>query len=75
MTPAANLNLLPVSMTSAANLLPILLVILDTGVNDTGSKFAVGVTDTGGILQFATGINDTGINRHRWQIMGTLSDC
>ncbi len=50
-----------------------------TGVNDTGGKFAAGINDT--VSKFATGIKDTGskfchrYQRHRWQIMGTISGC
>jgi hypothetical protein len=59
-----------------------------TGVNNTSingtvatfATFTAGVVDTGG--KFATGVNVTGSNfaarvhqQHRWQIMGTRSNC
>ena len=37
------------------------------------STIFASVIDTGG--KFATGVNDTGGKRHRWQIMATISGC
>jgi hypothetical protein len=65
-------------------------VEIAAGINDTGGKFSTGINATGGKFchpfpcvvdtggKFATGVNDTGSNRyqrHRRQIMGTISGC
>jgi hypothetical protein len=70
----------PVSATLVANFYTIFASVVDTG-----GKFATGVNDTGG--KFAAGVNDAGrylrhrrqichrCQRHRWQIMATISGC
>ncbi len=81
-TPAANLP--PVSTTPAANFATSFPCAVDTGgkfatgVNETGGKFAAGVNDAGGKLP---PVSTTGrqichrCQRHRWQIMRTISGC
>jgi hypothetical protein len=68
-TQAANLP--PVPTTPAAN-----FATISPCVVDTGGKFATGINDTGG--KFAAGVNDANCHRyqrHRRQIMGTISGC
>ncbi len=50
-----------------------------TGINDTSGKFAVGINDTGGkFFYWYCRCNNSGgklpPQRHRWQIIGTISD-
>ncbi len=75
------------SATPAANFSTNFASVVDTGgkfatgVNNTGGKFATGVNDAGGKLPPVSTTPAANLppvsrcQRHRWQIMGTISGC